>query len=73
MSAFSVVYYLRMIQILVFSEPSPEAATAKDPHPLMLFVIVVLTLFIIGIGIFPTFFLDVARLAAESALTIPTI
>jgi multicomponent Na+:H+ antiporter subunit D len=73
MSAFSVVYYLRMIQVLVFSEPSSEAATAKDPHPLMLFVIVVLTLFIIGIGLFPTFFLDVVRLAAESALTWPVI
>ncbi len=68
MSAFSVVYYLRMIQILVFSEPSPEAATAKEAHPLLLFAIGVLMVFIIGIGLFPTFFLDVATSAAQSVL-----
>jgi multicomponent Na+:H+ antiporter subunit D len=68
MSAFSVVYYLRMIQVLIFSEPSPEAATAKEAHPLLLFTIGVLMVFIIGIGLFPIFFLDVATLAAQSVL-----
>lgn len=68
MSAFSVVYYLRMIQVLVFSEPSPEAANAKEAHPLLLFVIGVLMIFIIGIGLFPGFFITVTQIAAQGAL-----
>ncbi len=70
-SAFSVVYYLRMIQILVFAEPSPEALKAQRASPVMLFSIVVLTLFIVGIGLFPEFFLRVAELAAKAALGLP--
>lgn len=67
-SAFSVAYYLRLIQILVFSEPTPEAAQVKEASPLMLFSIVTLTIFIIGIGLFPHFFLTVANLAAMTIL-----
>ncbi len=67
-SAFSVVYYLRMIQILIFSNPSPEALKAKRASPVMLFSIVVLTIFIVGIGLFPEFFLRVAELAAKAVL-----
>jgi len=63
-SAFSVAYYLRIIQILVFAEPSPEAATAHEAPWSMRFSIIVLTLFIIGMGLFPHFFLTVANLAA---------
>ncbi|MFX1508815.1 MAG: complex I subunit 5 family protein [Promethearchaeota archaeon] len=72
MSAFSVVYYLRMIQFLVFSEPSPEAATAKRPHWLFLFVIGVLMIFIILFGLFPGVFVDFA-LQAAGALPLPPI
>jgi len=68
MSAFSVVYYLRMIQILVFADPSPEAAIAKRPHWSLLFVIGVLMLFIIILGLFPGLFLDFATQAAYGAL-----
>lgn len=68
MSAFSVVYYLRMIQILVFSEPSPEAAKVRETHPIMWVPIIILTIFIIGMGLFPAFFLDVATWAAQTAL-----
>ncbi|MHA2433775.1 MAG: complex I subunit 5 family protein [Candidatus Thorarchaeota archaeon] len=68
MSAFSVVYYLRILQILVFAEPSPEAANVKPTHPILLVVIGVLTIFIIGIGLFPGFFVSVADLAAQGAL-----
>ncbi|MFX1562499.1 MAG: complex I subunit 5 family protein [Promethearchaeota archaeon] len=66
-SAFSVAYYLRVIQILVFSEPTPDAAKVKEASPIMLFSIVVLTIFIIGIGLLPHFFLTVANLAAMAA------
>ncbi|MFW9934303.1 MAG: complex I subunit 5 family protein [Candidatus Thorarchaeota archaeon] len=68
MSAFSVVYYLRMIQILLFAEPSPEAATAERPHWLFLFVIGVMMVFIILFGLFPTIFIDFATQAAYGAL-----
>jgi multicomponent Na+:H+ antiporter subunit D len=68
MSAFSVVYYLRMIQILVFAEPSPEAATAERPHWLFLFVIGALMIFIILFGLFPGLFIDFATQAAYGAL-----
>ncbi len=67
-SAFSVAYYLRVIQILVFSEPNPEAAQVKEASPLMLFSIVMMTIFIVGIGLFPHFFLTVANLAAMAVL-----
>jgi proton-translocating NADH-quinone oxidoreductase chain N len=67
-SAFSVAYYLRIIQILVFAEPSPEAATAHEAPWSMRFPIIILTLFIIGMGLFPHFFLTVANIAAETAL-----
>jgi len=67
-SAFSVAYYLRVIQILVLSEPTPQAAKAHEtPFP-MLASIVILTLFIVGIGLAPHFFLTVAELAARAAL-----
>ncbi len=68
MSAFSVVYYLRLIQILVFSEPSPEAATATRPHWILLFVIGILMILIIFMGLFPGFFINVATQAAQGAL-----
>jgi NADH:ubiquinone oxidoreductase subunit 2 (subunit N) len=68
MSAFSVVYYLRMIQILLFAEPSPEAATAERPHWLLLFVIGVMMVFIILFGLFPGVFIDFATQAAYGAL-----
>jgi NADH-quinone oxidoreductase subunit M/multicomponent Na+:H+ antiporter subunit D len=67
-SAFSVVYYLRVIQILLFAEPSPEAATAHEAPWSLRFSIVVLTVFIVMMGLFPHFFLTVANAAAESAL-----
>ncbi len=68
MSAFSVVFYLRMIQILVFSEPSPEAATAERPPRLLQFVVGVLMVFIILFGLFPGLFIDFATQAAFGAL-----
>jgi multicomponent Na+:H+ antiporter subunit D len=67
-SAFSVAYYLRIIQILAFADPSPEAATAPKAPRSMRFSIGILTVFIIGMGLFPQFFLTVANVAAEAAL-----
>jgi len=67
-SAFSVAYYLRVIQILVLSEPTPQAVKANETSPVMLFSIVILTLFIVGIGLAPHFFLTVAELAARAVL-----
>lgn len=68
MSAFSVAYYLRMIQILIFAEPSPEAATAERPHWLLLFVVGALMVFIVLFGLFPDFFITFATQAANGAL-----
>ena len=68
MSAFSVAYYLRMIQILIFAEPSPEAATAQRPHWLLLFVVGTLMIFIVLFGLFPDFFITFATQAANGAL-----
>ncbi len=67
-SAFSVAYYLRLIQIFAFADPSPEVAKVREPSWIMWGTVFILMLFIVGIGLFPHFFITVANLAAQAAL-----
>ncbi|MHA1754172.1 MAG: proton-conducting transporter transmembrane domain-containing protein [Candidatus Odinarchaeia archaeon] len=67
-SAFSVAYYLRLLQILVFSEPSDTVKDVKESPIGILIPIVLLTIGIFVIGIFNAPFVDIIQQVASSIL-----
>jgi proton-translocating NADH-quinone oxidoreductase chain N len=67
-SAFSVVYYLRLIHIILFAEPSKEMEHVKEAPISILIPIVILTIQIIFIGIWPRTAIEVVEKAAEAVL-----
>ncbi|MHA1237704.1 MAG: complex I subunit 5 family protein [Candidatus Odinarchaeia archaeon] len=71
-STFSVGYYLRLIQIIVFSEPSEQASKVKEAPAPILIPIVLLTIAIVVIGIFNAPFISLAEQAAEAILNSST-
>ncbi|MHA1471088.1 MAG: proton-conducting transporter transmembrane domain-containing protein, partial [Candidatus Asgardarchaeia archaeon] len=68
-SAFSVVYYLRLIHIILFAKPTREMEHVKEAPLLMLIPIVILTIQIFLIGIvWPKVVFDVVETAAKAVL-----
>jgi len=68
-SALSVVYYLRLIHIILFAKPTREMEHVKEAPLLMLIPIVILTIQIFLIGIvWPKVVFDVVETAAKAVL-----
>jgi multicomponent Na+:H+ antiporter subunit D len=67
-SAFSVAYYLRLIQITVFSEPSDTVRNVKESPLGILIPIILLTIGIFVIGIVNGPFVDILQQVANSLL-----
>ena len=68
-SALSVVYYLRLIHIILFAKPTREMEHVKEAPLLMLIPIVILTMQIFLIGIvWPKVLFDVVETAAKAVL-----
>ncbi len=67
-SALSVAYYLRILWITVFSEPSEKVETVKESHPGILIPIAILALAIFILGIWNTPILDLIQQVAGAIL-----
>ncbi|MCS7363818.1 MAG: cation:proton antiporter [archaeon GB-1867-035] len=66
-SGLSVVYYLRLIQLLILREPKGKAATAREASILILIPLVVMALLCVLFGIWPEPVYRMAEAAANSA------
>jgi len=67
-SAFSVVYYLRLIHIIIFAEPRKEMEHVREAPLSIVIPIVILTIQILFIGIWPKMAVEVVEKAAEAVL-----
>lgn len=67
-SAFSVIYYLRLIHIIIFAEPRKEMEHVREAPLSILIPIIVLTIQILFIGIWPKMAVEAAEKAAEAVL-----
>ncbi|MHA1410426.1 MAG: proton-conducting transporter transmembrane domain-containing protein, partial [Candidatus Odinarchaeia archaeon] len=67
-TSFSVAYYLKILQITVFSKPSETVKDVKESHIGILIPLALLVVGIVVIGIFYGPFLGIAQQAANSLL-----
>ncbi|WEU40043.1 MAG: cation:proton antiporter [Candidatus Odinarchaeum yellowstonii] len=67
-SALSVAYYLKIISVTVFSEPSEKVEAVKESHPGMLIPIAILAVSIFILGVWSTPIVDLLQQVAASLL-----
>jgi len=68
--ALSVVYYFRLIRMIILEKPTKVSERAAEAHVLMLIPIVILALLCILIGVYPGPFIEASSKAAEAVLNI---
>ncbi len=68
--ALSVVYYFRLIRIIILEKPTKVSERAAEAPVLMLIPIVILALLCILIGVYPGPFIGASSKAAEAVLNI---
>nr|MDO8100216.1 proton-conducting transporter membrane subunit [Candidatus Njordarchaeota archaeon] len=71
-SAVAVYFYLRIVQVIVFTEPSKKAANVKESPSPMLIAMWILAALCIIIGVYPKPFFDLAQQAAAALTDIPS-
>jgi multicomponent Na+:H+ antiporter subunit D len=70
-SAVSIYFYLRIVQVIVFTEPTKKVANAKESPPTMLVAMLILAALCIIIGVFPGPFFDLVQKVAAALAGIP--
>jgi proton-translocating NADH-quinone oxidoreductase chain N len=68
--ALSVVYYLRLIRVIVLEKPTKVSKRATEAPALMLIPILILAFLCIFIGVYPGPYIDASSKAAEAMLNI---
>jgi multicomponent Na+:H+ antiporter subunit D len=65
-SAIAIYFYLRIVQVIAFGEPSKKLANVKEAPKTMLIAMLVLAALCIIIGVYPTPFYDLVQQVASA-------
>nr|MDO8134842.1 proton-conducting transporter membrane subunit [Candidatus Njordarchaeum guaymaensis] len=71
-SAVAIYFYLRIVQVIVFTEPSKKVANVKESPSPMLIAMWILAALCIIIGVYPKPFFDLVQQAAAALTGIPS-